>query len=209
MFLELLLVQAPRAHLVTTGLASPTASSDTSPNRNCGVKKSKHTENNSTIKETDLFKVITCFTLVLSLSKARLIPSRRAGLKATLQVLTDPSPNRGHPRRSWEKREDDGKLLTVLVMTLPFLIHAKYPTPCNIPGSGSCHTRDFLSGTPTQDGFGDRFIYLCITLTQSLQLPERNQEEVSDHMWLESADNPSLRNEQKLDETRRCHSGSG
>nr|XP_021156067.1 uncharacterized protein LOC110365830 isoform X2 [Columba livia] len=116
MFLELLLVQAPRAHLVTTGLASPTASSDTSPNRNCGVKKSKHTENNSTIKETDLFKVITCFTLVLSLSKARLIPSRRAGLKATLQVLTDPSPNRGHPRRSWEKREDDGKLLTVLVM---------------------------------------------------------------------------------------------
>ncbi|KAK2534440.1 hypothetical protein Q9966_007094 [Columba livia] len=79
------------------------------------------------------------------------------GQRATLQVLTDPSPNRGHPRRSWEKREDDGKLLTVLVM--------------------------------------------------SLQLPERNQEEVSDHMWLESADNPSLRNEQKLDETRRCHSG--
>lgn len=40
------------------------------------------------------------------------------------------------------------------MQTLPFLIRTKYPTPCNIPGSGSCHTCDFLWGTQTrEDGF--------------------------------------------------------
>lgn len=40
------------------------------------------------------------------------------------------------------------------MQTLPFLIRTKYPTPCNISGSGSCHTCDFLLGMQTrEDGF--------------------------------------------------------
>ncbi|OPJ71928.1 hypothetical protein AV530_009269 [Patagioenas fasciata monilis] len=78
--------------------------------------------------------------------------------------------------------QGDGKLLTVLVMTLPFLIRAKYPTPCNIPGSGSCHTRDFLSGTPTRDGFGGQRRRLRVSLGDVIAVV-RGTAILAKHAW--------------------------
>jgi len=42
---------------------------------------------------------------------------------------------------------------------------------------------------------------------QSLQLPEWNQEEVSDHVWLKSTDSPSLCNEQRVLKCLSCTAG--
>lgn len=64
------------------------------------------------------------------------------------------------------------------------------------------HTLHYLT-----DWLWSALSLLGLRTFQSLQLPEWNQEEISDHVWLKSTDSPSLCNEQRVLKCLSCTAG--